>query len=214
VNIADCCGRLQYVGLHTTVQSIYTGLEAQCQTIWPACGCATRATILDDGSTIKSGMSVGVKCQQGVCTTFVPACGGPCAAGTTCFSCQITSGQYGACTTPCTDVAAGSDCTNASMPRCQMGTSGNVDGTYCTAAGVMCNSKTSLSECTGLTCASDQQIVNVRNPALGTTQCACVALPSAGKCTDCTCGEALCTPYGAHCSSFSTDKGLQCSLNG
>jgi hypothetical protein len=215
-NIADCCGRLQYIGLRTTVQTQYTGLEQQCQASWPACTCATRPTITDDGSTIKSGMTAGVTCHQGVCTTFVPACGGPCAAGLTCFSCQVSSGQFGACTTPCTDVAASSDCTNASLPRCQMGTSGNVDGTYCTAANVMCDTRstTTLTDCTGLTCAADQQVVNVRNPALGTIQCACVALPSAGRCADCTCGEPLCTPYGAHCSGYSLEKGLLCSLPG
>jgi hypothetical protein len=214
-NVADCCGRLQYIGLRTTEQTRYTTLETQCKSQWPACTCATGPTTTDDGSKIKSTTSVGVTCHQGVCTTFVPACGGPCATGTTCFSCQVPNGQYGACTTPCTDTAASSDCTNTSLPRCQMGASGNVDGTYCTAASVMCDRKsTTLSDCTGLTCASNQQVVNVRNPALGTTQCACVPLPNAGMCADCTCGEPLCTPYGAHCTGYSLEKGLACSLPG
>jgi hypothetical protein len=214
MNIADCCGRLQYIGLRTTAQAQYTSLETQCKSTWPACTCATGPTTTDDGSQIKSSMSVGVTCRQGTCTTFVPACGGPCAAGLTCFSCQITGGQFAACTTPCTDVAASSDCTNAALPRCQMGASGNVDGKYCTAANVMCDTRSALSDCATLTCASNQQVLNVRNPALGTTQCACVATPSAGKCSDCTCGEALCTPYGAHCSGYTVDKGLACSLPG
>jgi hypothetical protein len=161
-------------------------------------------------------MPVGLTCRQGVCTTFVPACGGPCAAGLTCFSCQISGGQFAACTTPCTDVAASSDCSNASLPRCQMGQSGNVDGTYCTAANVMCDVRTppALSDCTGLTCGSNQQSVKVRNPALGTNQCACVDIPSAGRCTDCTCGEPICTQFGAHCTGFALEGGLLCSLNG
>jgi hypothetical protein len=54
----------------------------------------------------------------------------------------------------------------------------------------------------------------VRNPALGTNQCACIPLPSAGQCTDCTCGEAICTQYGAHCTGFALEGGLLCSLNG
>jgi hypothetical protein len=216
MNIADCCGRLQYIGLRTTQQNIYTGLEQQCQMTWPACTCVTRATILDDGSTIKNGMSAGVTCRQGVCTTFVPACGGPCAAGLTCFSCQISGGQYGACTTPCTDVTASSDCSNTSLPRCQMGQSGNVDGTYCTAANVMCDVRTPppLTDCAGLVCGSSQQSVKVRNPALGTNQCACVDMPSTGRCTDCTCGESLCSPFGAHCVGFALEGGLLCTLNG
>jgi hypothetical protein len=217
VNVADCCGRHQWIGLRTTEQTRYTTLEQQCMATWPACTCATRPTITDDGSTIKDGMTpggVGVTCQQGVCTTFVRTCGGPCAAGLTCFSCQITGGQYGACTTPCTDTTASSDCSTASLPLCQMGTSGNVDGTYCTAATVQCDRRSTLSSCTGLTCAPNQQVVNVRNPALGTKECACVAIPSAGMCADCTCGEPLCTPFGAHCAGFSLETGLLCSLPG
>jgi len=154
-----------------------------------------------------------VTCRQGVCTTFVPACGGPCAAGLTCFSCQIPSGQFAACTTPCTDVAASSDCRTDALPRCQMGQSGNVDGTYCTASSVMCDRR-SLSDCTGLVCGSNQQSVKVRNPALGTNECGCVDIPSTGRCTDCTCGEPICTQYGAHCLGFALEGGLLCSLNG
>jgi hypothetical protein len=143
MNVADCCGRLQYIGLRTTEQTRYTTLEQQCQTEWPACTCATGPTTTDDGSRIKNDMAanVAVSCHQGVCTTYVRACGGPCAAGLTCFSCQIPSGQYGACTTPCNDVAASSDCTNAALPRCQAGMSGNVDGTYCTITNIMCDTR-------------------------------------------------------------------------
>jgi hypothetical protein len=71
-----------------------------------------------------------------------------------------------------------------------------------------------LQDCTGLVCGSDQQVVNVRSPALGTTQCACLPVPSAGRCTDCTCGEPLCVQYAAHCTGFSLETGLLCSENG
>jgi hypothetical protein len=71
-----------------------------------------------------------------------------------------------------------------------------------------------LQDCTGLICASNQQLVNVLSPALGTTQCACVPVPSAGQCTDCTCGESLCVQYGGRCTGFSASKGLLCSQNG
>jgi hypothetical protein len=213
-NIADCCGRLQYIGLHTTEQTRYAGLEQQCQATWPACTCATGPTTTDDGSRIKNGMSVGVTCRQGVCTTFVPACGGPCAAGLTCFSCQISGGQYGACTTPCTDPVSSTDCTNAALPRCEMGSSGNVDGTYCTAANVICDRRSVLSDCTGLVCGMNEQSVKVRNPALGTNQCACVAIGSGGRCADCTCGEPICQQYLGHCTGFALEGGLLCSLNG
>lgn len=71
-----------------------------------------------------------------------------------------------------------------------------------------------LRDCTGLVCGSDQQIVNVRSPALGTTQCACVPVASGGQCTDCTCGDPLCVQYGGHCAGFSAGQGLLCSQNG
>src|SRR5580765_8430967 len=35
-----------------------------------------------------------------------------------------------------------------------------------------------LMDCAGLVCGSDQQVVTVRMPALGTMQCACVPVPS------------------------------------
>ena len=71
-----------------------------------------------------------------------------------------------------------------------------------------------LQDCTGLICGLNQQVVNVRSPALGTTQCACLPVPSAGQCTDCTCGDSLCVPYGGHCSGFTVGVGLMCSQNG
>ena len=59
-----------------------------------------------------------------------------------------------------------------------------------------------------------EQIVNVRMPALGITECACQPAPSAGQCTDCTCGEPLCAKYSGHCSGFTAGTGLMCSQNG
>ena len=136
---ADCCGSGRVVGLRKTEQASYADLEEQCQGVWPACACPTGPTILDDGSTILPDMSVGVTCQGGVCTTFVPACEHPCPSGTTCFSCQIPGGQFAACTTPCKDVDGGTDCPNPELPRCQQGTSGNTYGTFCTSATATCD---------------------------------------------------------------------------
>lgn len=137
--IADCCGSGRVVGLRKTEQAHYADLREQCQAIWPACACPTGPTILDDGSTIMPNASVGVICREGVCTTFVPACDGPCASGTTCFSCQVPGGQFAACTTPCKDVDGGTDCPNSALPRCQQGSSGNTIGTYCTSATTTCD---------------------------------------------------------------------------
>jgi hypothetical protein len=71
-----------------------------------------------------------------------------------------------------------------------------------------------LTDCNGLVCVSDQQVLKVSSPALGLTQCACVPIPSADRCMDCTCGNPLCTPYFARCMGFSLEGGLLCGQNG
>ncbi len=71
-----------------------------------------------------------------------------------------------------------------------------------------------LTDCAGLTCPADEQVVNVVSPALGTTQCACVPISSGGRCTDCTCGASICAQYAAHCTGFALEGGLVCIQNG
>src|SRR5438128_610276 len=71
-----------------------------------------------------------------------------------------------------------------------------------------------LIDCTGLTCATSQQVVNVWDPALGIRRCACVPIPSGGTCGDCTCGASLCAQFGASCMGFSHEAGLLCGTSG
>lgn len=71
-----------------------------------------------------------------------------------------------------------------------------------------------LMDCTGLTCGSSQQVVNVWDPALGIRRCACVPIPSGGSCSDCTCGASLCAQFGASCMGFSHEAGLLCGTSG
>jgi len=72
-----------------------------------------------------------------------------------------------------------------------------------------------LMDCTGLICGADQQGVSVLIPALGLKQCACVPIPSEGRCTDCgPCGAAICAQYFAQCLGFSLETGLGCTQNG
>ena len=100
--------------------------------------------MMDDGSVDnRPTVQAGVTCQLGTCTTFVRDCGKPCASGTTCFSCSNHAQLFAACTTPCTDKSLSSDCPNSTLPLCQAatGTTGNTNGTYCTAAGVACDTK-------------------------------------------------------------------------
>jgi hypothetical protein len=92
----------------------------------------------DDGSRLRFNEQAGVTCLQGKCTTFEPDCGQPCGAGTTCFSCANHQLMFAACTTTCVN---SSTCADPTLPLCQMGTSGNTSGTFCTAAGVQCDTR-------------------------------------------------------------------------
>ena len=71
-----------------------------------------------------------------------------------------------------------------------------------------------LSDCAGLGCRADQQVLKVASPALGIAQCACVPIFGAGRCIDCTCGSPLCDQYFAYCAGFSLEGGLLCAQNG
>jgi len=133
---SNCCGQAQMIGIRTSAQSAFQTLEAQCDATYPACGCAAGQPTTDDGSRIKFDGAAGVACEQGKCTTFVPDCGGPCAAGTTCFSCANHAVMFAACTTACT---ASGDCHDPALPLCQMCSTGNTYGMYCTAANVACD---------------------------------------------------------------------------
>jgi hypothetical protein len=138
VHQTNCCGQREFVGFRTTGQAQYQDLEPKCEATYPACGCAESQPTTDDGSKIQFNGTPGVTCLQGVCTTFVADCGKPCAAGTTCFSCSNRTQLFAACTTMCT---SSTDCHDSTLPLCQLGTSGNTSGIFCTATGVACDTK-------------------------------------------------------------------------
>jgi len=134
----NCCGQGRFIGIRASEQARYQVLEPQCDQTYPACGCAAQQPFTDDGSSLRFGDAAGVACVEGVCTTYVPACRGPCRAGTTCFSCSNLSSVYAECTTAC---ANSGECTDATLPLCQSGASGNTQGMFCTAAGVACDTR-------------------------------------------------------------------------
>jgi hypothetical protein len=137
-HVINCCGQMHFVGFRMSEQARFQTLEAQCDATYPPCGCAAQQPLADDGSRLRWNEKPGVTCQQGVCTTFVSDCARPCAAGTTCFSCSNHSSMFSACTTSCMGTAA---CTDPGLPLCQMGSSGNVQGMFCTASNVACDTK-------------------------------------------------------------------------
>jgi hypothetical protein len=87
-HVINCCGQMHFVGFRVSEQARFQTLEAQCDATYPACECAEQQPLADDGSRLRWNEKPGVICQQGICTTFVSDCAGPCAAGTTCFSCS------------------------------------------------------------------------------------------------------------------------------
>jgi hypothetical protein len=134
----NCCGQEQIFGLRATEEARFATLEAQCDPTYPPCGCAAQQPFVDDGSQIRFQGTAGVTCIDGKCTTFVPDCGQPCAAGTTCFSCTNHGSMFAACTTACTTNA---DCHAPALPTCESGTTGNTYGMFCTASNVACDTQ-------------------------------------------------------------------------
>ena len=135
---SNCCGQVQFIGFRNSVKTQFQTLEAQCDLTYPLCGCAAGQPTADDGSRLRFTDQAGVTCLQGKCTTFVPDCGQPCGAGTTCFSCISKPTMFAACTTMCADSNA---CLDPTLPLCQTGMSGNTSGKFCTAANVACDIK-------------------------------------------------------------------------
>lgn len=137
-HVISCCGQVHFVGFRGAEQARFQALEAACDATYPPCGCAAQEPLADDGSRLRWDQQPGVTCQQGVCTTFVSDCGQPCAAGTTCFSCSNHQSVFAACTSTCTSSTV---CQDPALPLCQMGSSGNVSGMFCTASNVACDTK-------------------------------------------------------------------------
>ena len=135
---SNCCGQVQFIGFSNSVKTQFQTLEAQCDLTYPLCGCAAGQPAADDGSRLRFTDQAGVTCLQGKCTTFVPDCGQPCGAGTTCFSCISKPTMFATCTTMCADSNA---CLDPTLPLCQTGMSGNTSGKFCTAANVACDIK-------------------------------------------------------------------------
>jgi len=138
VHQINCCGTRQFIGFRKSAQTQYQDLEPKCEATYPACGCAESQPTTDDGSKLQFSATPGVACVQGVCTTFVAECAKPCASGTMCFTCANHTQLFAACTTMC---AASPDCHDPTLPMCQLGSSGNTTGMFCTASGVACDTK-------------------------------------------------------------------------
>ena len=65
---SDCCGTYAALGLAASERSRFEASEATCASMYPACGCAARPTVADDG-TMCFDSPVVVRCLDGLCST-------------------------------------------------------------------------------------------------------------------------------------------------
>jgi len=75
----DCCGTQIVTGVNTDAAPAFVAAASACQSLFPLCGCAGRATSADDGSVDSGGLTASVDCVDGACRTSfagaVTACG-------------------------------------------------------------------------------------------------------------------------------------------
>lgn len=139
-HMIDCCGSMVSLGINSAEEATFTVEEQKCAATYPACGCPSQPTKTEDGSSLGFGggtTTAAVDCLGGTCTTYVEACGKPCAAGSTCQSCTINapSSFYTVCSTDCTTNA---DCKDAALPEC---VDDGVGAGFCAASGSGCSPK-------------------------------------------------------------------------
>lgn len=134
---SDCCGTGRAIGLNKKDESAFKAEEQKCAATYPACGCAAGPTGTDDGSkapmTGGSG-GIAVDCVGGVCTSYVAACGGPCAGAPVCKTCVLAPSKlYAACSIACTgdDTCAGTP----KLPHCVTSSYGD---RFCAASASSC----------------------------------------------------------------------------
>jgi hypothetical protein len=70
----DCCGSLVAVGVGDLVgaHEAWNAAEMDCRASYPACMCAPRLTVAEDGRTTSDPSTVAVRCVGARCETYVP----------------------------------------------------------------------------------------------------------------------------------------------
>jgi len=133
----DCCGTGKAIGLNAADKAEFEAEEKTCAATYPGCGCPTGPTGTEDGSQAPWGTgTIAVDCVVGVCTTYVAACGAPCAGELVCKTCAAPGGTYAACSRDCTADADCADLTD--LPSCE---EDGLGGKLCTAGNVGCGAK-------------------------------------------------------------------------
>jgi hypothetical protein len=118
-HMTNCCGGMAWIGVRTSERTRFATLEQQCIDSYPACGCFDGRDSTDDGSRLPPGSAAAATCVAGVCKTYAPGCGAPCASGSSCRICTDTA--TGAVTSTCALQCTNDSMCDAGASRCSLG---------------------------------------------------------------------------------------------
>lgn len=71
-HMIDCCGSMVAMGINAAEDAAFDAAETECQSQYPACGCAPLPTVAEDGQRPDGGAGIQLDCLGGSCSTFVP----------------------------------------------------------------------------------------------------------------------------------------------
>ena len=121
----DYMGQIRLLGIRSSEMAHFTQLEKSCHATMQSF--SLPGTTADDGSLVDA-MARAVTCQAGICMTFSPACGQPCACGHVCITC----GSGASAKSVCSQLCAMGSCTEPPRTSCLGGASLNGgEGEFC-----------------------------------------------------------------------------------
>ncbi len=136
----DCCGTMLTMGLPKTARAAFQELEQHCSAQFPACGCASRGTMLEGGSLIDLGVGVEgarVDCIDKQCRSRnaneTTACGDKaCTADQYCY--ESVGGPAGSVPSySCEPLGDCRDCACLNVTACRCSGSGAQIKVFCAA---------------------------------------------------------------------------------
>ena len=72
LHTVSCCGTQVAIGFNLSSKSAFTTAENKCDNAYPGCGCAEGPTMAEDGKSQQVGGAIDVRCDSGLCRTYVP----------------------------------------------------------------------------------------------------------------------------------------------
>lgn len=135
----DCCGGILVMGIASTAAPDFSAVEQYCAAQFPACGCAARGLLLEDGTLIDFGSSAyAVECVAGRCRSHTTEETSACGPQLQCTSTQYCSELIGgpADSEPsydCVPLGDCSDCSCLDVIGCQCTQDGDAIKVSCAA---------------------------------------------------------------------------------